>query len=467
MKKEALKKLEGTDRQITFANDIREYVLYQLEHSDDQESAILVAKAVKRTKKAKWIIDTFVKSYYDKTVLGHVKAMFLEDPKLSKAKQLKQSDFKYYFNDPTYLNHDKLDDKKKVSEVKDVAFNNSDAREHQEIASGIKKVKKYLSYQDSNIKSGYYSNICDSTIVESIKSLQKLGQNVSEYKERYSKQEPYYYIYRAKDYLGYQDQNIESGYYSDKCDKVITSMIDNLKELKQDTANLESRYLKQKADKAKLEATKEAKKAKQRKIVPSFVSKYNWDVGTTIYRFNTAIEIVKTEKSYLNDDDIVGLQETGYLKAWEDYPSGYYYFIYYKNIGDTDEGKEIIAEHNKKVAEKKKHQQMYQKASKALDSFIEKFKVPTNYLSEEDFQKELEDLFEKAKTIYEDDSFGYNNDYLALNKNDFFIADYNGLDGDDWGPNNSGSYIVFHVKLTNEQVKEIKRLIIEFEKVKD
>ena len=161
MKKDALKELEGTDRQITFANDIRKYVLYQLEHSDDQESAILVAKAVKRTKKAKWIIDTFVKSYYDKTVLGHVKAMFLEDPELREAKQLKQSDFKYNFNDPTYLNHDKSDDKKKVSEVKDVAFNNSDVREHQEIASGIKKVKKYLSYQDSNIKSGYYSNSCD------------------------------------------------------------------------------------------------------------------------------------------------------------------------------------------------------------------------------------------------------------------------------------------------------------------
>lgn len=75
-------------------------------------------------------------------------------------------------------------------------------------------------------------------------------------------------------------------------------------------------------------------------------------------------------------------------------------------------------------------------------------------------------MFEKATTIYADDSFGDNHDYLALNKNDFFIADYNGLD-DDWRQNNSGSYIVFHIKLTNEQVKEIKRLIIEFEKVKD
>lgn len=58
-------------------------------------------------------------------------------------------------------------------------------------------------------------------------------------------------------------------------------------------------------------------------------------------------------------------------------------------------------------------------------------------------------------------------DYLAVNGNLLFIADYNGLDGDNWSVNNDANYCVWVAKLNDEQLDKVKQLSSELTKLEN
>lgn len=65
-----MKELKGTERQIKFATDIRNYVIYQVENFDklDKTKVERFIKALNNQGSAKFIIDTFVDTFKTKKV---------------------------------------------------------------------------------------------------------------------------------------------------------------------------------------------------------------------------------------------------------------------------------------------------------------------------------------------------------------------------------------------------------------
>lgn len=100
--------------------------------------------------------------------------------------------------------------------------------------------------------------------------------------------------------------------------------------------------------------------------------------------------------------------------------------------------------------------------------FIHQYKESKNYSPEKEFKEKYEDKLAKAEKIYE--RSGYMTvlrDYLAVNGNLLFIADYNGLDGDNWSVNNDANYCVWVAKLNDEQLDKVKQLSSELTKLEN
>lgn len=153
------------------------------------------------------------------------------------------------------------------------------------------------------------------------------------------------------------------------------------------------------------------------------------------------------------------MQEVGAFNPWDDYRPGNYYIVTYKNINDTEQGKKMLEEYHEEQKAKMKRQQRLQKLQSKLNNFVHQYKDSENYSSEKEFKEKYEDKLAKAEKIYE--CSGYMTvlkDYLAVNGNLLFIADYNGLDGDNWALSNNANYCVWVAKLSDEQLDKVKQL---------
>lgn len=219
------------------------------------------------------------------------------------------------------------------------------------------------------------------------------------------------------------------------------------------------------------DALKNAKRYSNKKFVekdkdddflPWFISDVPYEKDTKFIRGKSAVKVVSSERKYLSYAEIENMKDAGALNEWDDYPTGNYYIIRIKNIDDTNEGKELLAKYHAEQKAKKKRQQHRQKLSDELRDFVDKRRDPKNFPSEKDFNAKYEDKFSKAKTIYKDTEYMPGlYDYLAVQDGTLFIAYYNELDGDNWSYNNYGSYRVWVVTISDEQLDRLQEIIKE------
>ena len=159
-KNNELKKLKGTEKQVRFATDVRRYVLYQLEHADEQGVDHVYAdkmfSVIKRTSNAKFILKTFANSFYNHYVLAHLDRLFDIKKELKDAKTLKQSDvtgfslcpqYDFYNDYYDYYNHyDEYRDDSAYHKIKDVPFEDKEAQNNEIIGRNTKILNNNLEY---------------------------------------------------------------------------------------------------------------------------------------------------------------------------------------------------------------------------------------------------------------------------------------------------------------------------------
>ena len=120
-----------------------------------------------------------------------------------------------------------------------------------------------------------------------------------------------------------------------------------------------------------------------------------------------------------------------------------------------------------KKKKEKERRKFRRKTEKAFSNFIQEYKKSDNFLSEQNFKDNYQDTLKKAHKIYKENDYMGMHDYLAVYDNLLFIADYNGLDGDNWSLNNFGSYRVWVAKLSKEKLDKLNQIIEDLNKVKD
>ena len=469
-----LKELKGTERQVKFATDIRRYVLFQLEHAEEQglnqENADKVASVIKRTSKAKFIIDTFADSFYQHYVLVNTDILFDHAENLQAAKRLKQTDLAGFSSNPYQIDNHNNHLKHRIE---DAPFEDKTSQKNQKLGHNTKIIEKYLRYLASDIESGYYSKQCENKIIDAMVELKKLNYDTKNYKAQLTKLLPHFDIFEIEtrfDWLKYYqhtDDKIKS--IADEICKYIADLETYNSDIaKEDSDKIDTeRYNHRLADAIKNAKKYDHKKKKQEKFVPSFISEYAYEIGDKLIRHNSAIEIIKVKKQYLSNNAIEDMQEVGSLPEWEDYRSGNYFFIYYKNINDTDEGKELLKQYQDEKKKEKERRKFRRKTEKAFSNFIQEYKKSDNFLSEQNFKDNYQDTLKKAHKIYKENDYMGMHDYLAVYDNLLFIADYNGLDGDNWSLNNFGSYRVWVAKLSKEKLDKLNQIIEDLNKVKD
>ena len=505
-KNNELKKLKGTEKQVRFATDVRRYVLYQLEHADEQGVDHVYAdkmfSVIKRTSNAKFILKTFANSFYNHYVLAHLDRLFDIKKELKDAKTLKQSDvtgfslcpqYDFYNDYYDYYNHyDEYRDDSAYHKIKDVPFEDKEAQNNEIIGRNTKILNNNLEYLKEDIASGYYSYRCEEKINNAISELKNIDYDVEKYKFELIKLEPKKYIFEI-------NKRLTSMLTDPHTDTKVQSLVDDVnfyikasKRYNSDIKNLAPEKVKEyeiekidiKDFKARLDdAEKHAKKYSDQKPVKNekfdlwFLSCYPYQVCDKFIYRDSAIEVLQSEKRYLNQNDIVVMQDIGELSISNDYPSGYYYYITYRNIDDTDKGKAMLKQYHEEQKSKKERQQRWQKLYDELDTFVHKYMDCDNLLSISEFEAKYEKKCTEAEQIYERSNFYYeggkyyindlviNHDYLAINGNLLFIADYNGSDGDDWGLNNYHGYRVWVVRVSDEQLNRLKRITSELTKL--
>ena len=85
--------LKGTNKQVKYATDIRNYVLNELSKDSNQKLADKIANMVKKVGKADWIIQTFKNSFYQENALDSLKEFFAQEVPSGVPDQLDPSDF--------------------------------------------------------------------------------------------------------------------------------------------------------------------------------------------------------------------------------------------------------------------------------------------------------------------------------------------------------------------------------------
>lgn len=473
------KELKGTERQVKFATDVRKYVLFQLEHAGeqgvDQKYADKVIKVIKRTNNAKFILDTFAGVFYDHSVLVRLDTLFGIKKDLQNAKVLKQSDLTGFSPSTDHNGSTSY-------RIKDVPFEDKDVKNNEIVGRNTKILKNYLKYLKEDIGDGYYSNNCENKISDAISELKKIDYDVEKYQFEFIKLKPNKYIFEIEKRLSWllsdphTDEKIQS--LVDEVNKYINSLeeynfeVKNLATEKVQEYGIEEIDIQDFKDNL-ADARQNAKRyvkqesTKDEKFNPWFVSRYSYPVCSKFIRHDSAVEVISTKKRYLNDDDIVGMEEVGAFNPWEDHRSGNYYVITYKVIDDTEQGKKMLKEYHEEQKAKEERQQRLRKLSSELNDLVHKYKESTNYSPEKEFKEKYEEKFAKAEKIYESGSYGFFKDYLAVNDNLLFIADYNGLDGDDWSRNNAANYCVWVTKLSDEQLDKLKQIVSELKKLEN
>lgn len=476
-----LKELKGTDRQVKFANDVRKYVLYQLEHAGkqgvDQKYADKVISVIRRTNNAKFILSTFAGSFYAHSVLVRLDILLDIKKDLKDAKTWKQSDLTGFSPSTD------SDDDSESYRIKDLPFEDKDAKNNEIIGRNTKILNNYFHYLKEDIGDGYYSTNCENKINGAISELKKIDYDVEKYQFELIKLKPNKYIFEINKRLSWllsdphTDEKIQS--LIEETSKYINSLEKYNSEVKNLAPEKVQEYgikeidikdFQDNLDDAKKNAKTFAKQEpdKDETFDPWFISRYPYPVCSKFIRHDSAVEVISTKKRYLNDDDIVGMQEVGAFNPWDDYRPGNYYIVTYKNINDTEQGKKMLKDYHEEKDAKIKRQQRLQKLSSELNDFIHQYKESKNYSPEKEFKEKYEDKLAKAEKIYE--RSGYMTvlrDYLAVNGNLLFIADYNGLDGDNWALNNDANYCVWVAKLSDEQLDKVKQLSSELTKLEN
>lgn len=163
-----MKELKGSEKQIKFTGDIRNYVIFQMENLDNEYLAKLVINFVSRTSKAKLIIDTFVDSFYEKDVQETVKMAF------------------HWVNEGEKFTQAEIKSKIKTTHVlekySDVEFDDKGAAKK---AQATKKIERTLDYMESDVEEGYISNRSKDIYHESLADLHRYGVDTSAYEAKY------------------------------------------------------------------------------------------------------------------------------------------------------------------------------------------------------------------------------------------------------------------------------------------
>lgn len=163
-----LKELKGTERQIKYANDIRKYVLFQIENSDiDKDNKEKFISALERQGNAKFIIDCFAQHFKFKNVRATVLDYF-KNNNLDKITQKELKLFKCTL--PSTSNFEK-----------DLELFDSDYEEKAKaVAKASKQIERYLVYIKENINSYWYKN-GEKTVTEGIEVLKENGIDATKY----------------------------------------------------------------------------------------------------------------------------------------------------------------------------------------------------------------------------------------------------------------------------------------------
>ena len=476
-KNQALKELKGTKRQIQFATDVRRYVLYQLENASkqglDQRRADKVAGVLKRTTNAKFILDTFAGVFYNHCVLDRLDVPFIINRELDSAKALKQVDLTGYSPAKDAMGDEPYN-------IKDVPFEDSEAKNNEIISHNTKLIKSYLKYLSNAINRGYYKKDYEEKIIDAIDKLKKADYDTKEYQLELIKLKPKQYIFNIDNRLGWlQDephtdkkilsladeveQNIKSlDEYNSNVKELSPEQIEEYQLERFDTKNFEDRLADALKNAKRYSNKKSVEKDKDDDFLPWFISDVPYKNGAKLIRGISAVKVVSSERRYLSYGEIESMKDLGALNEWDDYPTGNYYIIRIKNIDDTNEGKELLAKYHAEQKAKKKRQQHRQKLSDELRDFVDKRRDSKNFPSEKEFDAKYEDKFSKAETIYKGKEYMLGlYDYLAVKDGMLFIAYYNGLDGDNWSYNNYGSYRIWVAKISDEELDRLQQIIKE------
>lgn len=237
-----MKKLKGTERQIVFAENIANYVNYQLDQMDNKIIGNAVRALMDRTSKATVIIDLFVDSFYSK----NIKAVLQEAFKNLKAgDKLSQKAAKEAIGDAV----DKITEKNT-----DSAFDDNGAGE---VATLVKKLVKNIEYLESNVKQGYLGSACDA-VEESLTALKKTDKesrekqnfDINSYISRYNECLRIYHWKRIDEVFGWLNQTLEEGYWSGNNEERIKECIEWLKKNDNDNVTKINSY-QEKLDKLK------------------------------------------------------------------------------------------------------------------------------------------------------------------------------------------------------------------------
>lgn len=473
MENNKLKTLKGSERQIKFATDIRKYVLYQLEHAQDQgikqEYADKVITVIKRTTKAKFIINTFVGAFYNHCVLISLDTLFNKNKELQDAKKLKQSDLATFSSGRLNNHNGSLNFR-----INDIPFNDETSKKNEIVARNTKIIENNLKYLASDIAHGYYSIECEVRISNAIMELKEDKHDVKEYQQQFTKLIPKRYIFEIDKRLEWlqtephsstkiKDLADEIKNYISELERFNTEVVIDDKDLVDTNSYIQS--LEEAVKKAK-KFQKDKINSAKKKFNPWYISYSPRPMGDKLIRHDSAIEVIKCEKRYLSRDDVVGMEEVGAFNPWDDNRPGLYFFISYKNIDDTDEGKEMLQKYHEEKERIKKLKQLKYNLNKKLTNYINEYRKPDNFLLEKEFKIKYQDKLEKATKIYQGKEYIGHYDYLATYENWLFIAEYNGLDGDDWSYNNFANYCIWVIKLSNEQLAKLNKLVSELNKLK-
>lgn len=163
-----MKELKGSEKQIKFAGDIRNYVIFQMENFDDEYVAKLVINFVSRTSKAKLIIDTFVDSFYENDVQETVKMAFHW---VDEGEKFTQAEIK-----------SKIKTTHVLEKYSDVEFDDKGAAKK---AQATKKIERTLDYMENDVEEGYISNRSKDIYSEALADLHRYGVDTSAYEAKY------------------------------------------------------------------------------------------------------------------------------------------------------------------------------------------------------------------------------------------------------------------------------------------
>lgn len=303
-----MEELQGTERQVKFANDVRAYVLFQLEHMEDQEQAQKAVKVINRTSKAKSILDMFAGTFYKKNFVYCFTEMVNGYPVQVKAKKtLSQK----YLKNLASWGYDEMGHLETPT-IKDVEFVNEDEEKNKTIAKNTKTLDKIIANNDvENIEDFSADELNEAK--QAINALEAVDYDVTDYKEAINK-----LIFAHNDMVNQKKvaetaaEKVESSETSEKDDDVEATP--NIK-----ADDKEGKYLGMAC----------YRQFRKNEVIIS-------PNGKKVFR------ITKVKSVYLSDDTLEELQSTGELERDGYYPAGEWFIFYAVEITDTPEGKEVL-----------------------------------------------------------------------------------------------------------------------------